>query len=386
MNLENLHSKLDSYDLLIEEAQQQWKELHKLKPKGMNELQFQNLIQQTRLDNNMINAFLRDDPYKCKNLIYRGAEKAYLYTYASTSNMKLSNIQQCLLQDLQSVRREKHFPYVYDREISDTRTITKEEYDKLLNKFDNKEKFTFDEQDCFLVIDSNKERFIAVDNTTSNMWTEEFIKKELAIRYLKGEDIEKLREEESKFEVKIYETQEDYDKGEPFQLNVYANLEEAKEELKKTIKFNHYFSGSVLNQYTGKEEYSYYLTSEKDKYKYIVLCTLQGNNKQYENQFLLARDLDTLDSNFEIDLTGSFCFNCDYKVQYPVLVKTISTVNELFDFCLERNIEIPKDVMRKNGFVAGGENGLFINDNLEAVGWVEELGETIEDLELGEQE
>ena len=48
MNLENLHSKLDSYDLLIEEAQQQWKELHKLKPKGMNELQFQNLIQQTR--------------------------------------------------------------------------------------------------------------------------------------------------------------------------------------------------------------------------------------------------------------------------------------------------------------------------------------------------
>ena len=75
MNLENLHSKLDSYDLLIEEAQQQWKELHKLKPKGMNELQFQNLIQQTRLDNNMINAFLRDDPYKCKNLIYRNSER-----------------------------------------------------------------------------------------------------------------------------------------------------------------------------------------------------------------------------------------------------------------------------------------------------------------------
>ena len=61
-------------------------------------------------------------------------------------------------------------------------------------------------------------------------------------------------------------------------------------------------------------------------------------------------------------------------------------MKELLDFCSERNIEIPKDVMRKNGFVAGGKEGLFIDENLEAVGWTEELG-TIEELEeLGEQE
>jgi len=285
---------------------------------------------------------------------------------------------------LHNIKREKHFPYTYDREICDIRTITQEEYDKLLNKFDNNEEFSFEEQDCFLIKDSNSTRYVAVDNTTSNMWTEEFLEKRFAERYLRGEDIEKLREEECKYEVSIYETQEDYDKGEPFQLNVYSNLQEAKEELKNTIKFNHYFSGNIVDQYTGKEEYSYYLTSEKDKYKYIFLCNLQGNGKEYENQFLLARELDTLNSNFEIDLTGGFYFNCDYKVQYPVLVKTISTMKELVDFCSERNIEIPEGVIRKNGFVAGGEQGLFINEDLEAVGWLEELGEKTE--ELGEQE
>lgn len=387
MDLENLHTKLDSYDLLIEEAQEQWKEIHRLKPKDMNDLEFQNIIQQTRLDNQLIDNFLKNDPLKCKALIYRGANKEYLYNYVSKKDgWNLTPIQDWLLQDLHNLKKEKHFPYAYDREISDIRTITQEEYNKLLNKFDNDEEFSFDEQDCFLLKESNNEKYIAVDNTTSNMWTEDFLEKEFAERYLRGEDIEKLREEERKYEVKIYETQDDYDRGEPFQLDIYANLDEAKEELKNSIKFNHYFSGNIINQYTGREEYSYYLSSEKDKYKHIILCNLQGNNKEFEDQFLLVRDLDTLNSNFEIDLTGGFYFNCDYKVQYPVLVKTISTLKELLDFCSERNIQIPKDVIRKNGFVAGGENGMFINDNLEAIGWVEELGEEIEDFELGEQE
>lgn len=387
MELEKLYSEIAKYDTLILEAQEKWKELHKLKPIDMDEIKFQDMIQQVRLDNQLIDNFLNNEPLKCKTLIYRGANKEYLYNYVSKiDSKKLTLTQGWLLEDLRNIKREKHFPYTYDREISDIRIITKEEYDKLLNKFNNKETFTYDEEDCFLLKDSNDGRYVAVDNTTGNMWTEDFLEKEYAERYLKGEELDKLREEERKYEVKIYETQEDYDRGEPFELDIYANLEEAKEELKKSVKFNHYFSGNIINQYTGKEEYSYYLSSEKDKYKYIILCNLQGNNKEFENQFLLVRDLDTLNSNFEIDLTGGFYFNCDYKVQYPVLVKTISTMKELLDFCLERNIEIPKDVMKKNGFVAGGKEGLFIDENLEAVGWTEELG-TIEEIEeLGEQE
>lgn len=387
MELEKLYSEIAKYDTLILEAQEKWKEIHKLKPSYMDEIKFQEMIQQVRLDNQLIDNFLNNEPLKCKALIYRGANKEYLYNYVSKKNSKkLTLTQGWLLEDLRNVKREKHFPYTYDGEISDIRIITKEEYDKLLNKFNNKETFAFDEENFFLLKDSNNGRYVAVDNTTGNMWTEDFLEKEYAERYLRGEDLDKLREEERKYEVKIYTTKEDYDKGEPFQLDIYASLEGAKEELKKTIKFNHYFSGNIINQYTGKEEYSYYLTSEKDKYKYIILCDLQGNNNEFKNQFLLVRDFDTLNSNFEIDLTGSFCFNCDYKVQYPVLVKTISTMKELEDFCTERNIEIPKDVIRKNGFVVGGKEGLFIDENLETVGWIEELGEIEELEELGEQE
>ena len=321
-NIRELHSKLASYDLLMEETQKQWREIHNLKPEEMSDLEFQDFIQQIRLDNKLIDSFLKDDPYKCKSLIYEGANKDYLYKYVLNSEIKLSIVQKCLLQDLHNTRRERHFPYVYDREICDTRTITKEKYDELLSKFNNKEKFTFDELDCFLLENSNNQKYIALDNTTGNMWTEEFKEKEYAERYLKGERIENLREEESK----------------------------------------------------------------NDRYKYIIQCELQSNDKTYKNQYLLVRNLDAFNSNFEIDLTGDFCFNCDYKVQYPVVVKTISKMKELLEFCTERNINIPKEVVRKNGFVVGGKDGLFINENLEAVGWVEELGEIDELEELGEQE
>ena len=230
MELEKLYSEIAKYDTLILEAQEKWKELHKLKPIDMDEIKFQDMIQQARLDNQMIDNFLNNEPLKCKTLIYRGANKEYLYNYVSKKDgWNLTPIQDWLLQDLHNLKKEKHFPYAYDREISDIRTITQEEYNKLLNKFDNDEEFSFDEQDCFLLKDSNNEKYIAVDNTTSNMWTEDFLEKEFAERYLKGEELDKLREEERNYEVKIYETQDDYDRGEPFQLDIYANLDEAKE-------------------------------------------------------------------------------------------------------------------------------------------------------------
>ena len=264
-NIRELHSKLASYDLLIEETQKQWREIHNLKPDEMSALEFQDLIQQIRLDNKLIDSFGKDDPYKCKSLIYEGANKDYLYTYVSNSEIKLSIVQKRLLQDLHKTRRERHFPYVYDREICDIRIITKEKYDELLSKFNNKEKFTFDEQDRFLLENSNEKIYIALDNTSGNMWTEEFKEKKFAERYLKGESIESLREEECIYEVNIYETKEDYNQGEPFQLNVFSSLEEAKKQLKEIINFNHYYSGTVVNQETGDELYSFYLAQDLDE-------------------------------------------------------------------------------------------------------------------------
>lgn len=60
------------------------------------------------------------------------------------------------------------------------------------------------------------------------------------------------------YEVLIYETEEDYDMGEPFQYNVFSDLDEAKNILKHLIDSNDYYSGYILNQETGNEEFSYY--------------------------------------------------------------------------------------------------------------------------------
>ena len=78
-----------------------------------------------------------------------------------------------------------------------------------------------------------------------------------------------------------------------------------------------------------------------------------------------------LQTDFEIDLKGDFYFNCSCEIINPKLVQTISTIDELKQFCQIHNIEIPNEAIRKNGIVAGGEDGLVINNKLELLGWVE---------------
>lgn len=194
----DLHYEIEKYDFTLEENLQQWETIKKLKPKEMNELIFQNMIQQARLDNKMISSFDNNNVLQCKNLIYMGANKQYLYDYVSgIGGRKLTMVQGWLLEDLHNIRKEKHYPYVYDREISDIRIINKNEYKTLLDKFEKKEEFSFDEKDCFLLeeYEDGRKMYIAIDNSTSNMWVEEFLEKETAEIYLKGENIDKLREE-----------------------------------------------------------------------------------------------------------------------------------------------------------------------------------------------
>lgn len=253
--------------------------------------------------------------------------------------------------------------------------ITKEQFDRLIDKLNNHEEYTTEEKDCFLILDETDNNFVAIDNRSGNMWTEEFKEKEYAIRYLQGEEIDKLRDEECKYEVCVYETEEDYNKGEPFQLNVYSDLEEAKKELKQTIDFNNYFSGNITNQQNGIEEFSYYSNKEKEKYSYIFECTLESSSKSYEHQFLLVKEPNDLRTNFEVDLTGGFEFNCEYNVINPKLVLIVNSKDELQEFCQKHNIDIPEYCIREDGLVASGPDGLLINNNLEAIDWLENIEE-----------
>lgn len=372
MDLRDLHFKLEHYDQGKEDIEKKWDEIHKLKPDNMNELEFQDLIQQARLNNKLIKSFEKNEMLECKQLIYRGASKNILYDYVSKDLRHVVTKQQaCLLEDLRNIKRQKNFPYTYDRQISDPRIIKKEEYDRLLGKLEKKEEFSFDEQDCYLLEDEGV--YITVDNTSSEMFVEEFKNRDKAVRYLRGESLDKLRDEECIYEVSIYETEEDYNQGEPFQLHVYSDLDEAKRELKSTINYNHYFSGNILNQENGKEEYSFYLNPEKDKYSYIFECTLKSNNKKYEQQYLLVKDPNDLNSELAIDLKGNLYFNCEYTVINSRLVKTVENMQDLLNFCDENNIRLPKECVNKDGIIAGGPHGLYIDNRLEPIDWLENL-------------
>lgn len=264
MDLEDyLRKRIKEYDKKQEELNKEWESLHDLKPKDMNEYDFRKLIQKARyetkqenLDREMIDNFVKQNPVEVKEYIYKGADKFKLYDYAEkTEGKNLTMIQGWILEDLHNIKKGKHFSYIHDKEISDPKTITTEEFNKLYEKYENDIEFTNDELDYFL-IKYDDGTYTAINNTSGNLYTEDFSSLKSATRYLQGMPLYEIREEECKYEVNIYETKEDYNKGEPFQLNVYSNLNEAINDLNNTIKFNNFYAGNVLNQETGEEEYS----------------------------------------------------------------------------------------------------------------------------------
>ena len=262
---DTLKYKIRDYDERRKELDKEWESLHDLKPKDMDELDFQRLIQKARyetnpknLDNEMINSFVRQDPIKVKEWIHKGADKFKLYDYVEKIDGKdLTMVQGWILEDLHNIKQEKHFPYKYDKEISDSRTITTKEFNRLFEKFENNKEFTNEELDCFL-IKNDDGSYTAVDNTEGELYTEDFSSLKNALRYLEGESIDKLLKEETRYKVAIYETKDDYEQGEPFQYELFSNLEEAEKELNRVMKKTNYYSGFVLDRKTGIEEYAYY--------------------------------------------------------------------------------------------------------------------------------
>lgn len=58
---------------------------------------------------------------------------------------------------------------------------------------------------------------------------------------------------ECTYEAKIYETEEDYNKGEPFSLGIYSDLKTAIKELTSCIDVNNYYAGNIIDVKTGQE-------------------------------------------------------------------------------------------------------------------------------------
>lgn len=266
---EIMKDKIKEYDKHVKNLYKEWQEIENLKPKDMDSLEFQRLLQKARyetkqsnLDREMIDNFIHNNPTKVKEYIYKGANKCALYDYVeNTKSWNRTMVQQWLLEDLFNTKKEKNFPYEHDNKISDPETIVAEEFDKLFKKFEQMENgaenlFSKEEMSLFLLKEGDS--WTAINNLSGNLYTETFKSRNLALRFLEGEDLDILREEESRYKISIYETKEDWEQGEPFVLDTAYSLEEADKILNKAMKENNYYSGLVFDTKTGIEERAYY--------------------------------------------------------------------------------------------------------------------------------
>ena len=260
----SLLDKVKSYDETKIKQEELQTKLNKIEnqilnmiPGNISKENFSNLINEIRYDYhakdnienieiNMLEAFKQNNIKLCNIYLNKGVSPDKIFQYIR--NVGYNNF--CL--DQQEFFN-KHFK---------VKLITKEEFNNLYQKFENKQSFVKEELGKFLM--KENKIYTAIDNTSGNLYTEDFKDRTLAIRYLNGEGIDKLRDEECRYEIGIYETKEDYEQGEPFQHDVVSDLNEAENTLNHLIKLNNYYSGFVLDQKTGIEEYAYYSDEQQE--------------------------------------------------------------------------------------------------------------------------
>lgn len=260
----SLLDKVKSYDETKIKQEELQTKLNKIEnqilnmiPSNISKENFSNLINEIRYDYhakdnrenreiNMLNAFKQNNIKLCNIYLNKGVSPDRIFQYIR--NVGYNNF--CLDQ-------QEFFNKYFKVKL-----ITKEEFNNLYQKFENKQSFVKEELGKFLMKES--EIYTTIDNRFGNLHTEDFKDRILALRYLNGEGIDKLRDEECRYEIGIYETKEDYEQGEPFQHNVVSDLNEAENTLNNLMKLNNYYSGFVLDQKTGIEEYAYYSDEQQE--------------------------------------------------------------------------------------------------------------------------
>ena len=260
----SLLDKVKSYDETKIKQEELQTKLNKIEnqilnmiPSNISKENFSNLINEIRYDYhakdnrenreiNMLNAFKQNNIKLCNIYLNKGVSPDRIFQYIR--NVGYNNF--CLDQ-------QEFFNKYFKVKL-----ITKEEFNNLYQKFENKQSFVKEELGKFLM--KENEIYTTIDNRFGNLHTEDFKDRILALRYLNGEGIDKLRDEECRYEIGIYETKEDYEQGEPFQHNVISDLNEAENTLNNLMKLNNYYSGFVLDQKTGIEEYAYYSDEQQE--------------------------------------------------------------------------------------------------------------------------
>lgn len=109
-------------------------------------------------------------------------------------------------------------------------------------------------------------------------------------------------------------------------------------------------------------------------YNTIIRCTMiskNNENEKYPDSYLLIKDIDEPASDMDIDLKGDLCFNTEFSLNEVELIKKIESLQELYDFCNEKNIKLDKSLIHEKGLLVGGGRDYFIFNNLIPYGWLD---------------
>lgn len=110
---------------------------------------------------------------------------------------------------------------------------------------------------------------------------------------------------------------------------------------------------------------------DNEKYNKIIKCTLKGISCNYIDSYVLVKNEDDLESELNVDLKG-LCFNTDYKIENIENVIEIKSLDELYEFCKNKDIWIDSQNITKVGLLVGADSSFLILKDLNAYGWISE--------------
>lgn len=178
----------------------------------------------------------------------------------------------------------------------------------------------------------------------------------------------------------IFDNVKEYDELLEKSQNKWNEIQKLKPENMDAFDFQDLIQQIRLERKQNNE----YIETQGEKYKYIFSCSLESTRDKFENQYILVKNPNKFDTQYEVDLKGDFCFNCCFEVVNPRLVKIINSVEELQDFCKQTGIIFPKERLTEKGLIFGAciDEGLLIDKELNVVGWLDNMEEMEEETEI----
>lgn len=96
-------------------------------------------------------------------------------------------------------------------------------------------------------------------------------------------------------------------------------------------------------------------------YNQILECTIANKSEIHENSVLLACSTEYTE---EIDIINDFFFNTDYEVVDIQNMIEIESLEELYEYILEKNIHVNSERIKKKGILVGDNANILLKSNL----------------------